>query len=189
MNIAVIGRGKVGATLGGKWVGAGHQVVFGSRKPDGPDTASVAAAVEGAEVVVLAVPGSAAGEVVATLGEKLRDKVVIDTTNDVAGSGKLHALDEIADGAHPVRAFNSLGWENFVDPVIGGVRADLLFASEDGHPREVAEQLIRDVGFEPVWVGELDAFDLVDSLTRLWFTLALRRGLGRRLAFKVLTEE
>ena len=30
------------------------------------------------------------------------------------------------------------------------------------------------------------AFDLVDSLTRLWFTLAFQRKLGRRLAFKML---
>ncbi|HWE81621.1 MAG TPA: NAD(P)-binding domain-containing protein [Gaiellaceae bacterium] len=189
MNIAVIGRGNIGSTLGAKWAAAGHDVTFGVRSPDNPGTTSIATAVEDADVVVLALPGAAAGDLVNSLGEKLGGKVVIDATNDVTGSGKLHALEELADGAHPVRAFNTLGWENFADPVVGGVRADLLFGAEDGHAREVAERLISDVGLVPVWVGGVDTFDLIDNLTRLWFSLALRRGLGRRLAFKVLLEE
>jgi len=186
VRIAVVGRGNIGSTLGRKWAAAGHEVVYGVRSPAGTDTASVAEAAAGAEVVVLAVPGAAARDVIASLGDALAGKVVIDATNDVGGGGKLHALDELAAGAHPVRAFNTLGWESFADPVVGGVRADLLFAAEEGEPREVAERLIRDVGLEPVWVGGVDAFDVVDGVTRLWLTLALRRGLGRRLAFKVL---
>ena len=188
MKIAVIGRGNIGSTLGGKWAGRGHEVVFGVRRPGGPGTASVLGAVEGAEVVVLAVPGAAAKGVIAQLGERLRSKIVVDATNDIGGNGKLHALEELPEGAHPVRAFNTVGWEIFAEPIVGGIRADLVFASEDGRPRETAEELIRDAGLDPVWVGEIDAFDLVDGLTRLWFALAIRRGLGRRLAFKVLTE-
>jgi hypothetical protein len=37
-----------------------------------------------------------------------------------------------------------------------------------------------------VWLGGVETFDLVDALTRLWFTLAFQRKLGRRLAFKML---
>lgn len=188
MRIAVIGAGNIGRTLGGKWSAAGHDVVYGVRRPGDPGTATVEDAAAGAEVVVLAVPGAAAKEVVASLAGELDGKVVVDATNDVQGSGKLHALDELADGAHPVRAFNTLGWESFADPVVGGVRADLLYAAEEGLGQETAETLIRDVGLEPVWVGGIDAFDVVDSVTRLWFTLALQRRLGRRLAFKVLRD-
>lgn len=188
MRIAVIGAGNIGRTLGTKWAAAGHDVVYGVRRPGEPGTAAVADAVAGAEVVLLAVPGAAAKDLVASLGEGLAGKVVVDATNDVQGSGKLHALDELADGAHPVRAFNTLGWENFADPVVGGVTADLLYAAEEGVARETAETLIRDVGLEPVWVGGVEAFDLVDAVTRLWFTLALQRKLGRRLAFKVLRD-
>jgi 8-hydroxy-5-deazaflavin:NADPH oxidoreductase len=188
MRIAIVGAGTIGRTLGGKWSAAGHEVVYGVRRPGAPGTSSVEDAVAAAEVVVLAVPGAAAKEVVASLGHELAGKVVVDATNDVQGSGKLHALDELADGAHPVRAFNTLGWENFADPVFGDVTADLLYAAEEGAAKDTAETLIRDVGLEPVWVGEVDAFDVVDSVTRLWFTLALQRGLGRRLAFKVLRD-
>jgi predicted dinucleotide-binding enzyme len=188
LRIAVIGAGNIGRTLRTRWAAAGHQVVYGVRRPGEPGTAPVADAVAGAEVVVLAVPGAAAKQVVASLGSDLAGKVVVDATNDVQGSGKLHALDELADGAHPVRAFNTLGWENFADPVVGGVQADLLYAAEEGVAKDTAETLIRDVGLEPVWVGGVEAFDVVDSVTRLWFTLALQRGLGRRLAFKVVRD-
>jgi predicted dinucleotide-binding enzyme len=188
VKIAVIGAGNIGRTLGGKWSAAGHDVVYGVRSPDAPDTAPVADAVTEAEVVVLAVPGAAAKEVLAALGAELDGKVVIDATNDVEGTGKLHALDELTDGAHPVRAFNTLGWENFADPVVEGVTADLFYAAEEGEAKDVAERLIVDVGLRPIWLGGVEAFDLVDSLTQLWFTLALRQGLGRRLAFKLLVD-
>jgi 8-hydroxy-5-deazaflavin:NADPH oxidoreductase len=188
MRIAVIGAGNIGRTLGGKWTAAGHDVVYGVRRPGEPGTASVTDAAAVADVVVLAVPGAAARDVIASLGSDLVGKVVVDATNDVQGSGKLHALDEVAEGAHPVRAFNTLGWENFADPVVGGVTADLLYAAEEGVAKDTADTLIRDVGLEPVWLGGVAAFDVADSVTRLWFTLALQRKLGRRLAFKVLRD-
>ena len=187
MRIAVIGAGNIGRTLGAKWVTAGHEVVYGVRSPGAPATASLADAVDRAEVVALAIPGAAAKDVLTALGRALSGKVVIDATNDVEGAGKLHALDELADGAHPVRAFNTLGWENFADPVIDGVTVDLFYAAEEGRAKEVADRLIADVGLRPVWLGGVETFDLVDSLTRIWFTLAFQRKLGRRLAFKMLT--
>jgi predicted dinucleotide-binding enzyme len=189
MRIAIIGAGNIGGTLGGKWSQAGHDVVYGVRNPSGESQQAVAEAVDGAEVVVLAVPGAAAKEVIRSLGQALSGKVVVDATNDVGGSGKLHALDEAADGALPVRAFNTLGWECLADPVVGGQRADMLYGADEGPAKDVAEQLIRDIGLEPVWLGGVDAFDVVDSVTRLWFTLVFQRQLGRRLAFKVLRDQ
>jgi predicted dinucleotide-binding enzyme len=186
MKIAVIGAGNIGRTLGAKWAAAGHEVVYGVRSPGAPETASVTDAVAHAEVVTLAVPGAAAKDVLAELGSALAGKVVIDATNDVQGTGKLHALEELTAGAYPVRAFNTLGWENLADPVFDGITADLFYAAEEDHAKEVVQGLIADVGLRPVWLGGVKAFDLVDSLTQLWFTLAFQRELGRRLAFKML---
>jgi len=189
VRIAVIGAGNIGRTLGGKWAAAGHEVVYGVRSPGAPGTATIADAVAGAEVVLLAVPGPAAKDVLATLGRALAGKVVIDASNDVQGSGKLHALDQLTEEAHPVRAFNTLGWENFADPTFGAVTADLFYAAEEGAAKEAADRLIADVGLVPVWLGGADTFDVVDSLTRLWFVLAFQRKLGRRLAFKMLIDD
>ena len=84
MKIAVIGAGNVGAALGRAWVGAGHTVTFGVRNPDAPGVVelvaeldsgvraqSPVAAVAGADVVVLAVPGGSVSDVVTLLAGDL----------------------------------------------------------------------------------------------------------------------
>ena len=88
MKIAVIGTGKIGGTLGGRWRAAGHEVVYGSRAgagggPGGAPLMAVADALAGADVVVLAVPAGAVGGVVAANGAALAGKVVIDAVNRI----------------------------------------------------------------------------------------------------------
>lgn len=188
MRIAIIGTGKVGGTLGGRFRAAGHDVGYASRSagnagPDGAPVQTPAAAVAGADVVVLAVPGAAVGEVIAELGGALDGKVVVDAVNKV-GQQPVHSHGTVvtaAPGAGYVRAFNTLGWENFAEPPDG---ADLFFAA-DPQAREVAEQLIEAVGLRPVLVGDASAAGIVDGLLPLWFALASAHG-NRKLAFRVV---
>src|SRR5437763_11895602 len=88
MKIAVIGTGNIGGTLGGRWRAAGHEVMYGSRAgsgagPGGAPVMAVGDALAGADVVVLAVPGGAAGEVLTANGAALAGKVVIDAVNRI----------------------------------------------------------------------------------------------------------
>ena len=195
-TIAVIGAGPVGRTLAAAWVKAGHQVAIGSRRPETatvPAGAAVAepfAALEEARVAVYTVPGAAMPELLAAHTVALDGRIVIDATNNMASGGQeLSALRHLPDGAIGYRAFNSVGWENMADPVLGGEVADMFLAGPDGTEREVVGGLIADVGFRPVYAGGSPAaFAAVDSVAGLWFALALGRGLGRRLAFRVLTD-
>jgi predicted dinucleotide-binding enzyme len=84
-----------------------------------------------------------------------------------------------------VRAFNTLGWENFATPTFDGVPADLFFSSAESD-RPVVESLIADVGLGAAYLGP-DNHQLVDSVLPLWFTLAKLRG-QRHLAFRVLQD-
>jgi predicted dinucleotide-binding enzyme len=81
-----------------------------------------------------------------------------------------------------VRAFNSLGWENFAAPVPG---ANLFFAA-DPEARALAEELISAVGLEPAFVGDADATAAVDALLPLWFALVRQNGGNRKLALRVV---
>jgi 8-hydroxy-5-deazaflavin:NADPH oxidoreductase len=70
MQIAVIGTGFIGGTLGRALAKAGHQVTFGSRREDDEvasettaTVAPIADALANAEVVILAVPGAAVAAV------------------------------------------------------------------------------------------------------------------------------
>jgi predicted dinucleotide-binding enzyme len=191
MKIAVIGTGNIGGSLGSKWVAAGYDVVYGSRKasgegPGGAPVLAVSDALAGAEVVVLAVPGQAVADVVGAQSAALAGKIVIDAVNRM-GQPELNSQVLIA-GAVPdaryVRAFNSLGWENFADPVPG---ANLFFAA-DPTARSVTEELIVAVGLDPAFLGDAAAAGTVDALTRVWLALVQARGGNRRIALRVVED-
>jgi predicted dinucleotide-binding enzyme len=197
VKIGVLGSGNIGGTLGRKWAAAGHEVTFGVRDPSAaraPDlnAASVAKipdAIRDADVVVFAIPGAAMADTVQAVGRELEGKTVIDATNNLGGT-VAHSLDAIgaaAPRARAYRAFNTLGWENFADPVIGGVQSDLFYAGPEGESQTAVEQLISDAGLRPIRLGGTEQAALVDAVLRIWFTLAVGQGRGRRLGFKVLT--
>ena len=189
MRIALIGTGKIGGTLGEKWQQAGHEVVYGSRNPgaDGPRGAlavSIGEAIAGAQVVVFAIPGAAVEAVVAEHGAALAGKVVVDATNRV-GQPVVNNRAEIvaaAPDAQYVRAFNTLGWENFAEPL---ANADLFFAA-DPEARTTAELLITAVGLRPQYLGGAEAVATVDSLLPFWFALVKQRGGNRKVALRVV---
>jgi predicted dinucleotide-binding enzyme len=159
-------------------------VFFGGR-------ANAADAAERGELVVFAVPGREMPDLVATLAPTLAGKVVIDATNrmDAVPPSAVQLITMLAPEARIARAFNSIGWENMADPVVGGTQADLLYCSDpDPDCVETLERLVADIGFRPMRVGGLDELAAVDSLLHLWFGLAVRGGRGRRLAFKILTD-
>jgi predicted dinucleotide-binding enzyme len=42
------------------------------------------------------------------------------------------------------------------------------------------------MGLDPVRIGGLEAADVLDGATRLWFQLAFAQGMGRRTAYHLL---
>lgn len=203
MKIAVLGVGKIGGTLGRKWAAAGNSVTFGVAHPEGEKARTlkaelgeqvtfggIADALSGADVVVFAIPGRAMAETIAANAAALAGKLVIDAANRM-GEPVPNSLDDFrrhAPSARYVRAFNTLGYENFADPVFDGVPADLLYAGPEAD-QALIEQLIGEIGLRPIRVGDADQVALVDALLALWFALAIQRGMGRHLAFKILTRD
>jgi len=91
MDIAIIGTGFIGTTLGRALSEAGNHVTFGSRHPvddhigiPGARVAPIGDALSDADPVILAVPGAAVADIAATYGNALAGKLVIDATNRMA---------------------------------------------------------------------------------------------------------
>jgi predicted dinucleotide-binding enzyme len=191
MRIAVIGKGKIGGSLGSKWLAAGHDVVYGARDgsgegPGGAPMRGIGDAINDADVVVLAVPGQVVADVVKEQAAALAGKTVIDAVNRM-GAPEFDSRAIIAaavPSARYVRAFNTLGWENFASPLPG---ANLFFAA-DPEARATAEELISAVGLEPAFLGDASATATVDALLPLWFGLVKLNGGNRRVALRVVTE-
>jgi 8-hydroxy-5-deazaflavin:NADPH oxidoreductase len=135
-----------------------------------------------ADVVVLAVPGQAVPDVVNEHGAALAGKVVIDAVNRMSAPqpDSRELIAAAAPSARYVRAFSTLGWENFAEPLPG---ANLFFAA-DPEARAAAEELISAIGLEPACLGDTTATATVDALLPLWFALVKQNGGNRKIALR-----
>jgi 8-hydroxy-5-deazaflavin:NADPH oxidoreductase len=178
LRIGTIGAGRIGGTLGGLWVRAGHPVMFSSKDPQegealaarlGPlaRAGSVAEAIAFGEVVLLAVPYGAMPEIGREYGEALKGKIVIDAGNAIAGrdgpiadeadrEGIGLTSQKYLPGTRLVRAFNTIGYTILASEA---ARADpklpIPIAGDDAEAVKVAAALVHDAGFEPVVAGGL----------------------------------
>ncbi len=207
MKIAILGTGNVGGTLGLRWARSRHQVVFGTRNPNGDkvqkllETAgenasavNVDDAVTGADVVAIAVPWSVTQATIAAAGD-LTGKIVVDCSNPVAPGLQLalgtttsggEQVAEWAKGARVVKAFNSTGWENMADPIYAGEPTLMLICGDDAAAKTVVSQLTAALGFDVVDLGPLRAARLLEPFALVWIRLAGVQGFGRNFAFKLV---
>ncbi len=176
LKIGVIGSGHIGSTIGGLWIKAGHPVLFSSRHPeelkpltDGLGPLAQAGTVDDAlafgEAILLAVPYKAIPQIAKDYGPKFIGKVVLDADNAVAARDGEDLVKETQEkgignttasylpGAHVVRAFNSMGFGFFArEAHRTGDPLAIPIAGDDAHAVQVASQLVREAGFEPVAV-------------------------------------
>jgi len=176
-TIGLIGSGNVGSALGRVWARAGYEVMFSSRNLENDRTlaADVGAnaragtpqeAAAFGDVLVFAVPYGSLPELGTTLGSAIKGKVVLDTCNpfpDRDGAIATRARDEgagfvsaaLLPGARIVRAFNAVGAARMGAAHEQPGQFGMPIAADDKDAIDIASQMIRDVGYEPVLVGSL----------------------------------
>jgi predicted dinucleotide-binding enzyme len=202
MKIGIIGTGAVARALASGYTRHGHEVRLGTRDPGRPDleglaVGPVAEVAEGAELVVLSVPGPAAADVAAAIAAEVDGKVLIDTTNWVdrsdgylrLGVGPGDSLGEqvqrAAPGARVVKAYNSVGSELMVDPHFADGPPTMFIAGNDASAKAEVTALLHDTGWEVADFGGIEASRLFDSLVITWVGYALATG-ARSHAFRLL---
>jgi len=201
MDIGILGTGNIGGSIGAKWAEVGHRVTFGTRQVNAPKVQTLLAAchgraaadtvaqtIEANELLLFAIPGRIMAETAAAHGPALAGKILIDASNQVGQPvmNSLAALQAAAPSARLFRAFNSLGWEVFAEPLFGKTAADHFYCGHEGPAQAAVQALIAEVGVRPIYLGGLDKAEIVDNLTRLWFILTGQQNRGRHLAFKML---
>jgi len=191
LRIGFIGAGRMGGAVGLRLAEAGHEVFFSSRNP-GELTALVEQsggraragtpqeAAEFGDVVVIAVPYGALPEVAAAYGPLMQGKVVIDLGNpredrdgpmarDALAKGTGVASAEYLPGVRLVRAFNAISFVMVREQAHReGEQIGVPVAGDDPEAVEIAAQLVRDAGFDPVVVGALSSARLFDAGTSVY---------------------
>ncbi len=208
VNIAILGTGSVGSTLGTRWAKAGHKVTFGSRDPQhekvtalldrcGHPTraCSLKEASADADVILLALPWAAAEVTLKDLGD-LRGCVLIDAINplkaDMSGielGYHTSAAEQVAAWAPTacvVKAFNSASVRVMNDPLFGNYKATMFYCGDDPAAKQTVHELIDVLQFDPVDAGPLSSARYLEPLAMLYIHLAFKQGWGSNCAFKML---
>jgi predicted dinucleotide-binding enzyme len=179
IRIGVIGSGHIGGTVGALWVKAGHPVLFTSLHPEelkdmvtalGPlaQAGAMDQAIAFGDALFIAVPYGALPQIGRDYGAALKGKIVLDAGNAVAARDGAAIVEEVQTngigvtsqkylpGARLVRAFNTINYKilaseaNRPDPKLA-----IPIAGDDPQAVQVAAELVRDAGFDPVVVGAL----------------------------------
>jgi len=192
MDIAIIGAGNVGKALGGSLVRAGHNVTFAATNPEhaaaaanslrARAAASNNEAVDAADLVILAIPASALGDVAQEIGASAAGKVVVDVSNrptpDPAGASTSLAeeLQAQLPGSKVIKAFNTLFASRQANPSMSGIAADGYVAGDDEPAKQTVLEVVESIGFRPVDAGSLAAARTLEGMAWLNITRALTGG-------------
>ncbi len=192
MNIAIIGAGQTGRTLGKLWAAQDNQIWFGGDDADrarlqqtvedafpNARAVSIREATKACDVVVLAVPWKHANSCLVGTAD-LTGKILVDTVTPVtwndgpqpAGVGSFaEALAARFPGARVVKAFNTLAARHLMNVRFGNQDADTFLCSDDVDALRVVRTLAEQIGFRAVNAGPLRNAVLVENLSVLFFYL------------------
>ena len=212
MKVGIIGSGVVAQTLGGGFLKHGHEVAIGTRDPaklkdwvakhKGAAIKSMGDAASFGDVVVLAVAGDAALEALKQAGAgALAGKTVIDACNPIGGGPPVNGvlsfftpqneslmeqLQKAFPNAHFVKAFNSVGNGQMINPQFAGGKPTMFICGNDANAKKTVAQILDQFGWETEDMGAVEAARAIEPLCKLWCIPGVGKGDWSAHAFKLL---
>lgn len=180
-NLTIVGAGKLGIVLAQLALKAGYTVyVSGSGSPDkirlsvevlapGAHALTLADATKRSDIIVLALP---LGKYQSVPKDMLAGKLVVDAMNywwEVDGdrddlrnpeTSTSELVQSYFDTSRVVKALSHMGYHHLLDetrPVGAPNRKAIAIAGDNAADNQVVAQLINDLGFDPLHIGQLSA--------------------------------
>ena len=175
-HITVIGTGNMGQAIAKIAIAGGHSI-------EQLDTSDADRPVTG-DVVVLAVPYPAVADVIATRGDSLAGKVVVDITNPL----NFETFDSLvvpADGSAAaeiaaalpqstvLKAFNTNFAATLASGTVGPVPITVLIAGDDADAKALLAGIVTAGGLNGIDVGSLRRARELEALGFLQLSLAV----------------
>jgi len=213
MKVGVLGSGDVARTLAAGFLKYKHDVTMGTRdvsklaafakEHSGVKVGSFADAATFGELLVLAVMGSAASDVLRAAGrEHIAGKPVIDPTNAIQDAPPVDGVLQSFTGpneslmeqlqhefpdAHFVKAFSCIGSATMVDPAFKEGKPTMFIAGNDAGARKIVSGVCAQFGWEVADMGSAVAARAIEPLAVLWCIPGFRENNWGLRAFKMLT--
>jgi len=212
MRIGVLGTGDVGRALANGLVKLGHEVRMGAREAGnakavawaaeaGPRASSgfFADAAQFGELVVLATSWSGTENALRLAGaQNLAGKVLIDATNPLAikaGASPALALgltdsggeqvQRWVPGARVVKAFNTVGYAQMVNPQFPGGPPDMFICGNDSAAKNTVTEILTGFGWNTIDIGGIEGSRVLEPMCILWVSYGMRTNSWNH-AFKLL---
>ncbi|MBV8155192.1 MAG: NAD(P)-binding domain-containing protein [Candidatus Eremiobacteraeota bacterium] len=208
MKVGILGSGDVAKSLGEGFLSRGHEVMLGTRDASkladwqkeraGAKVGSFSDAAKFGDTIALATMGTATLQVIELAGAaNFSGKVVIDATNpllfesdgvrlsvgfdDSLGEQVQRAIRE----AKVVKAFNTVGHGEFVDPKFEGGPPTMFIGGNDDAAKETVSKILRSFGWDVADLGGIEASRYLEPMCMAWVLYAVQAQ-NRHHAFKLL---
>jgi len=212
-NIGILGSGTVATTLAGGFIKYGYKVCQGTGHPeklsewkskqgDNAQVGSFAQAAKFGELLVLAVKGDVAVEVLESAGkENIGQKTIIDTCNPIKAAPPVNGvlpyftdineslMEQIQNAfpdAHLVKAFNSIGAPLMINPDFGETKPTMFICGNSGQAKKEVTEICTLFGFDAEDMGAAEAARAIEPLCMLWCIVGLTTNQWTGHAFKLL---
>lgn len=191
MNIGIIGNGKVAHALTEVFHRLGHPVEIAVKdlkaefeKKHYVEYVKIEDIADDNEIIIFAVPGEKIEEVALKI-KNPEGKIFIDLTNPIGKDyvllkGRYTSNGEILQGilkdSHIVKTLNTYGVERLVDPIVLEKRLTMLLAGNNKIANKKVEELLIDMGFDPMLVGDIHFSRYLEPMGAMWKEMVEKEG-------------
>ena len=188
-NITIFGKGNMGNAIGENFAAAGNSVQYITEK-DPVETIG--------DIVILAVPYTAAVEIAKKEKSNLEGKVVVDITNPLnfetwdelvvpSDSSAAAQISELLPDSKVVKAFNTTFAGTLSSKVVGtDTKTTVLMASDHDDAKTDISHALNGSGLNVVDAGSLKRAREMEALGFLQMTLAASEKIGWNGGFGVI---
>jgi NADPH-dependent F420 reductase len=151
-----------------------------------------------ADIIVFALPYELQAEIADKIRDVVTGKVVISTTNPLnkecdglLTASTTSAAEELAQQlphSKIVKAFNTIFAAHIEKPTVAGKIVDVFVAGDDEEAVSIVMQLVKDAGFNPLFVGALALSRTLETMMVLLLSLSARNHFVGSLGWKVVHE-
>lgn len=200
LKIGVLGSGQVAQVLAKGFADAGHTVRIASR--DGTKLGAFTAATGIAagtfgdvaawcDLIVLAVKGTVAAAIAASIAEAAAGKILIDVNNPIADeppedgilryfTGPNDSLLERVQAAAPaalcVKAWSCVGNSFMIHPQFPGGRPTMFICGNDAAAKQTVAAILDGFGWDSEDIGTAKGARAIEPLCQLWCAPGFLRG-------------
>jgi len=188
-DISIIGTGNMGQAIAAVAGRGGHSVQLLGQDDAGTQVAG--------EVVVLAVPYGALGEVLAERADSLHGKIVVDITNPVnfetfdsllvpADTSATAEIAAALPSSRVLKAFSTTFAATLASGKVGDATTTVLIAGDDAEAKSVLAAVVSSGGLKALDAGGLKRARELEALAFLQITLAAAEKISWAGGFGVI---